>query len=179
MEEKCMHVWKMVNISCDCIITEKCYHCNKLSTYPASEQIPPQEEYREGDHFWVMIENAQFLHFDLKCTQCNKLVKLEELLGLMMCSGCNEKCEVDILRKKLETERIWVYVAFGYFPIEDKKQLTQEQLLAVEEYFNQQRKASKSRIKVVSSQLVGDITNCFAEVIKDVGKHSFVLPEEK
>jgi hypothetical protein len=95
------------------------------------------------------------------------VLNVEELLGLMMCTGCDKECDVNIQMKELAKEKTWVYVAFGYLPIEEKKQLTQEKIAILEEYFNQRRKSAKSKIKIVSHELIKDITNCYGEVIMD------------
>jgi hypothetical protein len=68
---------------------------------------------------------------------------------------------------ELAKEKTWIYVAFGYLPIDEKKQLTQEKIEILEEYFNQRRTSTKSKIKIVSHELIGDITNCYGEVIMD------------
>jgi hypothetical protein len=168
-EEKCAHQWSMINVQTGLIITENCFKCDKTSTYFCLEQNPPLEEYREGDHFWNVMESAQAIRFDLQCTHCNTVETLQELAGLMMCTGCDENCKVDHIRKELEKDRIWVYVAFGFLPVDEVEQLSLEKISILEEYFNQRRRSSKSSIKIVPSDLISDIKNCYAEIIKDTG----------
>ncbi|MFH1159953.1 MAG: hypothetical protein V1733_03275 [bacterium] len=173
----CKHLWEMIHIQPGFIITENCFRCNKTSTYFSFDQSPPLEEYREGEHFWNVVESAQSIQFDLQCTQCGEIVQFNELSGLMMCTGCDEKCAIDKLMKELEKDRVWVYVAFGFFPVSERKQLSPEKISILEEYFNQRRKSSRSRIKIVSSEPIDSISTCFAEVIKDVGMLSLTPPE--
>lgn len=175
--DKCSHAWQMVNVVYGQIITEKCFHCEKLSTYFTTEMKPPLEEYREGEHFWNVMETAQSFRFDLKCSKCGLLVPYGDLMGLMLCSGCDETCEVDIDRKKLEAERAWVYVAFGFLPVAERRQLSQEKIVILEDYFNQRRKSVTSRIKIVSHEKVKNFATCYAEVIKDVELLSLTPPE--
>jgi len=167
-DEKCAHAWEMENIVPSFIITEKCSITGKVDNYMSFEQNPPMEQWREGEHIWNVVETAQSVRFDLKCTKCGLLVPYDELLGLMMCTGCDDKCDVNVLMRKLEPERTWVFVAFGFLPIDEKIQLTPEKIAFLEDYFNQRRKSSKSRIKIVSHELVKNISKCYAEVIKDV-----------
>ena len=94
-EEKCAHTCEMVNVDYGFVITEKCYNCDKISTYFSLESRPPLEEYREGDHFWNVMESAQSFRFDLKCTKCGKLSYSYELKKLR-CPKCNG--EVDNLK---------------------------------------------------------------------------------
>ena len=177
-EEKCSHAWEMINLQPGFIITERCSHCSKISTYLTHEEKPPLEEHRDGEHFWNVVESAQTIRFDLICNECGSLIMLNELSGLMMCTACEEKCEVAKLMKKYEKDRTWIYVAFNFFPQDEKEQLTDEQISALEEYFNRRRKSSRSNIKIVSSELIADISKCYAEVIKDVGMLSLTPPEQ-
>lgn len=180
MEEKtCSHLWEMINVQSGFIITENCFRCNKTSTYFSFEERPPLEEYRDGEHFWNIMESAQSIRFDLKCRYCNKIIQYGELSGLMMCTGCDEKCEIAKLMKKLEKKRTWVYVAFGFFPVTERKQISTEKISILEEYFNQRRKSSRSKIKIVSSEMIENIATCFAELIKDVGMLSLAPPEKE
>lgn len=178
-EEKCAHTWEMINVAYGFVVTEKCYNCDKVSTYFTFEHRPPLEEYREGDHFWNVMESAQSFCFDLKCSKCGKVEKLDELMGLMMCTGCDDTCEVDSLRIILEPERTWIYVAFGFLPVEERKQLSKEKIAILEEYFNQRRKSLRSRIKIVSHESVKNIATCYGEVIKDLHMLSLTPLEEE
>ncbi|MCF8370617.1 MAG: hypothetical protein K9H64_03275 [Bacteroidales bacterium] len=168
-EQQCSHHWEMTNVHPGFIITEKCFKCNKTSTYFSAEDSPPLEEYREGEHFWNVMGSAQSVRFDLKCKNCNTLVPLKELAGMMMCTGCDEKCKVDKLMCDLEKERTWVYVAFGFRPPEETVPLSPEKIAIIEDYFNWRRGSTTSKIKIVSSDMIDDFDTCYAEVIKDIG----------
>ncbi|MDY6936014.1 MAG: hypothetical protein SVZ03_17580 [Spirochaetota bacterium] len=166
-EENCSHKWEMVNVVQCFIGTEKCNHCGKVVSFSTSEYNPPHDEYREGDHYWTIMDTAQSIRFELRCTDCGKLVKYNELLGLMMCTGCDENCKVNALMRELEPERTWIYVAFGYLPIDEVEQLSAEKIQYLEDYYNQKRRSMHSRIKIVSHEMVDNIFTCYAEVIKD------------
>ena len=178
-EEECRHLWEMVGIQYGFVTTERCFHCDKVVTYFSSEHKPPLEEYREGEHFWNVMETAQSIRFDLKCTQCGTVVDLKELMGLMMCTGCDEKCEIDALMKKLAPERTWIYVAFGFLPMDERKQLSKEKISILEDYFNQRRKSSRSRVKIVDHAMVRSYATCYAEVIRDLDLLSLTPPENQ
>lgn len=175
-EGKCSHTWEMVNVRYGFIITEKCFECSKISTYFSDVDRPPLEEYREGEHFWNVVESAQSIAFDLKCSKCGQEEPLSDLMGLMMCTGCDENCKVDALMKELEPKRTWVYVAFGFLPPDECPQLSKEKIAVLEDYFNQRRK-SDSRIKIVSSDMVDNYATCYAEVIRDLHLLSLTPPE--
>jgi len=114
------------------------------------------------------MESDECFHFDLRCTKCGTSVKLDELVGLMKCTGCDETCEVCTLMRKLEPEHTQVYIAMGCRPVEERRQLSQEQFPALEAYFNQQSESLKRKVKIVRHEMVKDFDKCYAEVIRDV-----------
>jgi hypothetical protein len=174
---ECAHSWQMVNVANGYIITEECSTCEKISTYFTFEDRPPLEEYREGEHFWNVMESAQSFRFDLKCLNCGQEMDFNELMGLMMCTGCEKDCQVEKIQKELEKDRTWVYVAYGFLPSNEHKQLTKEKIALLEDFFNQGRHSSN--IKIVSQELVKNFSTCFGEIIKDVNLLSLTPPPEE
>ncbi|MHC4395583.1 MAG: hypothetical protein ACYS1A_07990 [Planctomycetota bacterium] len=167
-EKKCSHLWEMTNVSRGLIVMKKCFHCGKVSTCFTFHNKPPLEPSREGQHFWNFMESDESFHFDLKCTQCGTIVKLDELVGLTRCTGCDQTCEVDALMRKPEPEHTRVYIALGRQPIEERKQLSEEKFAVLQDYFSQQCKSRKCEIKIVHHQMVKNLDKCYAEVISDV-----------
>ncbi len=165
-KEKCSHLWEMINLSNGLIVMKKCFHCAKVSTCFTSHNKSPLEPSHEGEHFWNFMESDPSFHFDLKCSKCGTLVKLDELVGLMICTECNETCEVGIIRRKLEPENVRVCIALGHHPVDERKQLPQEKFPVLEEYFNQQGKSIQSKIKLISGEKVKSIGKCYANVIE-------------
>ena len=178
-QDKCSHVWEMVNVASGLIVMKKCFHCGKVSTCFCFHDKLPLEPCREGEHFWNFVEGDPTFHFDLKCLNCGTLVKFSELVGLMMCTGCDERCEVDVLRRELEPEKTQVCIALGRRPIEERKQLPEDKITFLQDYFDQQGKSLKSRIKVVPDAMVRSIDNCYAEVIKEVDMLLTSVPKSK
>jgi hypothetical protein len=165
--ESCQHTWKMKDIQLGMVVTEKCYHCGDERNYFTLESNPPFEEYRDEKHLWNIMGTCQTQRFNLVCDKCGEEVKLPELYGLMMCTNCDKDCEVGKLQAKLEPSQTWVYVAFGFLPLSERKQLSDEQIRQIEGYFNQQLVNSKSKIKVVAQSLIRDVNNCYGMVIRD------------
>jgi hypothetical protein len=178
-KKKCPHVWEMVNVAHGMIVMKKCFHCGKVSTCLCFHDEPPLETCHEGRHFWNFVEDDPAFHFDLKCTKCDSLVTFEELVGLMICTGCNEKCQVDILRRKLEHEPAEACIAIGRRPIDERKQLTEQKINILQDYFDQKRQSLKSKIRVVPHEMVRHIDNCYAQVIKTPDELFTPVPEEK
>ena len=166
-KEKCSHLWEMTNVAAGLIVFKKCFHCARVSTCFTLDKKPPLEPLHEKNHFWNFMESDETFHFDLKCAKCDTLVKLDELVSLMMCTGCDETCQVDLLRRKLEPGSMRVYIVLGCRPVEERKQLSQEKFAAIEDYINQRCNHIKSGIKLVSHTMVKNIEKCYADVIKD------------
>ncbi len=165
-KEKCSHLWEMINLTSGLVVMKKCFHCAKVSTCFTFHNKSPVEPCHEGEHFWNFMESDPSFHFDLKCSKCGTLVKLDELVGLMICTGCDETCQVDIIRRKLGPEYVRVCIALGHHPVDERKQLPREKFSVIEEYFSQQGKSLKSKIKIVSDEMVKSIENCYANVIE-------------
>lgn len=175
-KKRCSHNWEMVNVVPSYIVTEKCFHCNQIVAYKTKEN-PPLEKYKDGEHLWNVVETAQSFNFALQCKACGHKEKFDELLGLMMCHGCKEPCKIGDMVEELIPEKTWVFIAMGYLPIEDNKQLSEEKMKMIEDYYNQ-RRTSKSKIKIVSHKLIHKLELCKAEVIKDINMTALEQPEE-
>jgi hypothetical protein len=177
---ECQHQWEMSNIHYGFVAFEKCYHCNTLKTFFSVEDFPVLgDEYREGDHFWNRVENAQSFQFDLRCSRCDKLVKMSEMMGLFQCTSCMPDCPVEILQKEYESERTWLMVAFGFLPEAVSAPIPLDKLDILSEYFNQRRDTSRSRIKIVPFNFIKDLARCKGVFLHDIGMLSREAPLEE
>lgn len=177
---ECQHQWQMINIQFGFVVFEKCFHCNSLRTYFSMEDTAILgDKYREGDHYWSRVENAQSFRFDLQCTRCKHLEKFGDLMGLLYCTGCLPDCKVEILQKKYEAEKTWILVAFGFLPEAKTKPIPSYKLEILTDYFNQRRDTTRSRIKIVPFNLIEDISRCEGDFIHDVGMLSTESPERR
>ncbi len=160
-------MWEMVNVADGLVVMKKCFHCNKVSVCFVFHHDPPLEPCREQNHFWNYAESDESFHFDLRCTKCGTIVSLDELVCLMRCTGCDDKCRVCAFLQSFGPQDVQVYIAMGRRPVEEGRQLSQEQFWALEAYFNQQTDSTKSKIKIVRHEMVKDLDKCYAEVISD------------
>jgi len=175
----CNHQWQMTNVRHGFVVFEKCYHCNRRRTYFSGEDTPPiWNRYREGDCFWSREQSSQSIRFDLTCKKCGQVEAFDELMGFLYCTGCIPECDVEILQQKMETERTWILVAFGFLPEAESNPVPAYKLDILSDYFNQRRDKTRSRIKIVSSSLIGDVSRCKGEFIHDAGLLS-EEPQEK
>jgi len=170
----------MINIQFGFVVFEKCSHCKGLRTYFSLEDYPVLgDKYRDGDCFWSRVETAQSFRFDLRCRHCGHLEKFDDLMGIMHCTGCLKDCPVDIVQRQLESESTWVMVAFGFLLGKSTKPLAPKKLEMLTDYFNQKRDISRSRIKMVSFDLIPDLSRCLGDFIHDVGMLSLEAPGER
>jgi len=176
----CQHVWEMTNIRFGFIVFEKCFHCDGLRTYFTLETNPfLGDRYREGDHHWTRMENAQSFQFDLKCSKCDLTEKFYDLMGLMHCTGCMADCELDVQRQKYEAERTWIIIAFGFFPEALTNPIPQNKLDILTNHFNQRRDTSRSKILVLPFNKIKDLPRCKGDFIYDVGMLSKEPPPKE
>lgn len=173
----CHHLWKMTNIQFGFAVFERCSHCQNVRTHFSPQDT--WDEYREEDCTWSIVENAQTFRFDLQCTRCSQYEGFEDLLGLLYCPGCLNDCEVEVLRKRYEAEKVWILVAFGFLPEGKSNPIAQAKLDILSDYFNQRRDTTRSRVKIVSSALIKDFSLCKGELIHDVGMLSLEPPKER
>jgi hypothetical protein len=177
---ECLHRWTMTNVQFGFVVFEKCFHCNSLGTYFSLEDTPILgDKYREGHCFWSRVENAQSFRFDLRCGLCGREEKFNDLMGLMHCPGCPADCPIDRIQKDYEQERTWILVAFGFIYKEQRKPLPAQKLDILSDYFNQRRNAARSRIKILSFDLIKDLSICRGDFIHDVGMLSLEPPPER
>jgi len=72
-----------------------------------------------------------------------------------------------------------VLVAFGHFPEVKTNPIPPFKLDVLTDYFNQHRDVSRSRMKIVSFELIKDLSLCKGEFIHDVGMLSEEPPKER
>jgi hypothetical protein len=176
----CQHHWEMTDIQFGFVVFEKCFHCNSLRTYFTAGDAPVLgDKYREGDCYWSRVENAQSFTFNLKCVNCGQVESFTDLMGLLHCTGCLADCRVEVLQQELERERTRILVGFGFLPKVETHQMPASKLDVLADYFNQRRDTSRSRIKIVSADLIDDLSCCRGDFIHDVGMLSMEPPTER
>ncbi len=169
---ECQHQWNMANVQFGFVVFEKCFQCNGVRTFFTREGVPILgDEYREGDHFWHRVENAQTFRFDLECSLCGEAERFDDLMGLFYCTGCLPDCRLEVLRRRLESERAHLVLACGFLR-EGKvkpKPLPVQKLKRLTCYFNQRRDPSRPRIAIHPFDLEEGFARCQGEFLHDVG----------
>jgi len=173
----CRHQWEMADVEFGFVAFERCFHCDGLRTFFTPDQIPfLGEEYREGRCFWRRVEAAQSFRFGLRCARCGERHNLEELMGLLHCTGCDPACEIDRLRLQAEAEGNWVLVGFGFTDKNGPTPIPPAKLEILADYFNQRRDASRPRLRLLSFEQIGELSRCHGDFLHDVGMLSLEPP---
>jgi hypothetical protein len=176
----CQHLWEMVDVDFGFVAFETCFHCNRLRTFFSPEPLPLLgDEYREGDCYWSRVENAQSFRFGLRCSACGERHELDELMGLLFCTGCDRECQVDLLRRKYEADGEWILVGFGFIEKDRRIPVPPVKLEVLAEYFNRRRDPSRPRVRLLSFELIGDLKRCTGDFLHDVGMLSQEPPAER
>ena len=67
----------------------------------------------------------------------------------------------------------------GFIHKAGRQPITQRKLEILTDYFNQRRDTSRSRIKILSFELIADLSHCRGDFIHDVGMLSTEPPKER
>lgn len=174
--QKCEHNWEMENVARGLIVMKKCYHCGKISSCFCYHDKQPVEPCYEEGHFWNFMEGDPTFHFDLKCSKCDTLVRYDKIVGLMICTGCDERCRVDELKRKLEPAGVVVVIALGPRPVDERGSLGDDKIGILQDYFDQKSDFLKNKVRVVHHRMVKDLDRCYARVVQRQ-EEFFVSPD--
>ncbi len=170
MQERCTHEWKMVNVQSGFIVTEKCINTGEYLDYFSLEDVPPRQEYKDGDNYWIVLGADQSIHFELECKLCLKKVKFENLMGIMQCNFCTPECHLNNLTRVARENKIFVYGALCFQTKPNVVEyLSFEQLSALNKLYNSRLHSKDKKILIVSSSLRMLPKTCKGDVFKDVG----------
>ena len=165
----CNHKWEMIDILYGYLVVEGCPRCGGRTSFFSTEAVAPIDEYKEGDHFWIYLGSSQAVKFNLKCTKCNEIVHLDDLMGLMMSTCDRPQCEVANIAKSAGKGSS-VYVAICADSTHSSgKCISEKGIDALNQYFNQNIKTPEKKILVVPCSKCCGIDVCEGIVIADVG----------
>jgi hypothetical protein len=160
----------MANVRNGYLVVEGCFHCRNRTSLFSQEPVPPQDDYREGDHFWSYLGSSQASKFDLRCEECHQEVALKDVMALMLCMRCDPECGVYKAGSAETGAKNWVYVALcADTSHASKKCVTQPGIRALNEYFNCGLLDRNKRILVVPCDLRKSVDTCQGVVLADVG----------
>lgn len=166
----CRHRWTMSNVRNGYLVVEGCFHCRQRTSFFSEEPVPPQDDYREGDHFWSYLGSSQASKFDLKCEKCSQEVSLKDVMALMLCMRCDPECGVYKAGSAEKGNKTWVYVALcANTSHASGRCVTKAGIKALNEYFNRRIQDPHKKIIVVPCELRKSVDTCEGVVLADVG----------
>jgi len=166
----CRHRWAMTSVRNGYLVVEGCFHCRQRTSFFSGEPVPPQDDYREGDHFWSYLGSSQASKFDLRCEGCSREVPLDDVMALMLCMRCDPGCGVYKAGSGGEGEKTWVYVALcADTSHASRRCVSAPGIKALNEYFNRGNQDGHRKIIVVSCERRKNVDTCEGVVLADVG----------
>jgi hypothetical protein len=169
----CAHDWSMTDVRSGYLVVEGCYHCGARSSFFSLEPVAPIDEYREGPHFWEYLASYQATTFNLRCKQCNEVVDLSDMMGLMLSTCEDPSCEVGRLALELGPKTS-IYVALCADSTHSSGRCVSDLgVAALEQYFNQRLRSARRKIVVVPCKMCDRIDRCQGIVIADIGLTDF------
>ena len=170
-QNACLHDWAMANTRSGYLVVEGCFHCRNRISFFSEEPVPPQDDYREGDHFWSYLGSSQASKFDLKCKNCSQEVPLKDVMALMLCMRCNPECGAYQAGSAEEKgQKNWVYVALcANTSHVSGKCISKPGIRALNEYFGRGIHGPKKKIIVVPCEQRKSVDTCEGIVLADVG----------
>jgi hypothetical protein len=159
----------MVNIRNGYWVVEGCHRCNARSSFFSEESRAPVDDHVEGDHVWTYLGSSQAVKFDLACARCDRIVELDDMMGLML-STCKEP-ECGVARIAAEAgPGTWVYVALCADSTHGSGRcVSSAGIQALSEYFNAGIKRRNKRVIVVPCIECKSIDTCQGIIIADTG----------
>jgi len=166
----CEHDWKIINIRNGFLVTEGCTATGERANYFTLEDNPHKDTYMVDGNLWRYLGNSQAVKFDLACTKCGAVKKLDRTQALAMVIECNDDCRAAVYEKGLDPETTWVYTAMcTEVSHKTGECVPEEETSALTEYFNSRIRTPDKKVIFVPCILLGGIDRCQAEIIADVG----------
>ena len=162
--------WEMIDEKIGYVVYENSFPSGLIRCYFSFEDVPPLEEYKEGKEYWKYIGSAQSLKFNLKNKTTGEVVQLNELMGIMYPTIDDPDNNVYQIQQIAENNKIFIYIALTYRdPSVKGRKLTDEQLTALNEYFNNRLRSPGKKILILPENICGDPSKCKGEILTDIG----------
>jgi hypothetical protein len=164
----------MVDIRSGYLVVEGCWHCKARSSFFSLEPVAPVDEYHEGEHFWSWLGSFQAVQFNLACDRCPEVVDLSDMVGLMLSTCRDPRCEVGRIAAG-GGAGTWVYVALcADSTHRSGKCVSEAGIRALNEYFNARIRTPGKKAIVVPCVKCSSIDTCEGIVMYDTGLTDFV-----
>lgn len=129
--------YEMVNVRPGYLMIEQENHTLARRSYFAAEQVPPMEEYREGNAFWKPQAAAQTFQFDVRDTLTGEVVPFGELVGLLYYACCAKDSTIYRIGDLAHDQRVSIYVAITTEDAEGPEPMPPEKVRVLNALFNE------------------------------------------
>lgn len=141
--------YEMVNVRPGFLMIEQENHTFARRSYFAAEQVPPMEEYREGNAFWKPQAAAQTFQFDVHDTLTGEVVPFGELAGLLYYACCARDSTVFRIGDLAHEQRVSVYVAITTEDESGPAPMPLEKVRVLNALFNERLKSPGKKVLIL------------------------------
>jgi hypothetical protein len=142
--------YELADIQPGYVIIEREMYSKAARSYFSAEPVPPKEPYREGSQVWSFWEMAQSFRFSVRDNQTGKLMKFDELLGLMYYACCDKGSDLYRIGELAHANRISIYVAITYEARDGSRlNISLDKLAILNRAFNERLRTAGKKILIL------------------------------
>jgi len=142
--------YELADVQPGYVIIEREMYTKAARSYFSAEPVPPKEPYREGSQVWAFWEMAQSFRFSVRDNQTAKVVKFDEVLGLLYYACCDRDSDLYRIGELAHESNISIYVAVAYeAPDGSRLDIAIEKLAILNRAFNERLRSKGKKILIL------------------------------
>jgi hypothetical protein len=142
--------YELADVEPGYVIIEREMYSKAARSYFSAQPVPPKEPYREGHKVWAFWEMAQSFRFSVRDNQTGKVVKFDELLGLLYYACCDRDSDLYRIGELAHELRISIYAAIAYeAPDGSRLDIPLEKLAILNKAFNERLRSRDKKILIL------------------------------
>jgi hypothetical protein len=142
--------YELADVQPGYVIIEREMYSKAARSYFSAEPVPPKEPYREGSQVWSFWEMAQSFRFSVRDNVTGKVVKFDELLGLMYYACCDPASDLYRIGELAHESKISIYVAITYeAPDGSRLNISLDKLAILNRAFNERLRTAGKKILIL------------------------------
>jgi hypothetical protein len=142
--------YELADIQPGYVVIEHEMYSKAARSYFSAEPVPPKEPYREGSQVWTFWETAQSFRFSVRDNETGKVVRFDELLGLMYYACCDQGSDLYRIGALAHESKISIYVAITYeAPDGSRVNISLDKLAILNRAFNDRLRTANKKILIL------------------------------
>jgi hypothetical protein len=142
--------YQMVNVRPGYVIIEQERFTHAERAWFSAEDVPPKEEYREGDKVWKYSDMAQSFQFDVRDNDTGEVAQFPELLGLLYAGCCKKNSDIYTIGDLASRNRISLYIAITYeAPDGSRLNISMEKIQMLNAMYNERLHTRDKKILIL------------------------------